>query len=239
MRWFRPSAAGLPPKSHGSFANCAAPAGPEDVELPSNERGAPMMFRVLAAVAGAAVVAAGAVQAAPLSPLERQHLVAHLEMTAAWLADELDGLTPAQASYRRQPEAWTIAETLEHLVVVAPIYWQDLRSALKQLRGARRSAMSDADVLWYGIDRTNREQAVPGERPAGQPRDLRTGLDAYRKHHDRLLQYIKTTDDDLRAHIVPRQTCDAYQWALLISTHEQRHILQIREIKADPGFPKK
>ena len=176
---------------------------------------------------------------APISPLERQHLVAHLEMTAAWLSDELNGLTPPQANFRRQPGAWTIAEVLDHLVVVAPIYWQDLQAALKQPRGGRRSAMSDADVLWYGIDRTNREQAIAGEKPVGQVRDLKAGLETYRKHHDRLLQYIKTTDDDLRDHIVQRQTSDAYQWALLISTHEQRHILQIREIKADPGFPKK
>jgi hypothetical protein len=198
-----------------------------------------MILETLAAAALAAWVSAGTGTAAPLSPLERQHLVAHLEMTAAWLADELNGLTPAQASFRRQPEAWTIAEVLDHLIVVAPIYWQDLQSALEQPRGARRSAMSDADVLWYGIDRTNREQAIPGERTGGQVRDLKSGLEAYRKHHGRLLQYIRTTDDDLRGHIVQRQTCDAYQWALLISTHEQRHILQIREIKADPGFPGK
>jgi hypothetical protein len=38
---------------------------------------------------------------------------------------------------------------------------------------------------------------------------------------------------------VERQRSDAYQWALLISTHEQRHILQIREIKADPKYPKR
>jgi hypothetical protein len=198
-----------------------------------------MISRAVATAAVAASVSAGAIKAAPLTTTERQHLVAHLEMTAAWLSDELDGLTPAQANFRRQPEAWTIAEVLDHLIVVAPIYWQDLQAALKQPRGTRRSAMSDADVLWYGIDRTNREQAIPGERTGGLVRDLKTGLDAYRKHHDRLLQYIKTTDDDLREHIVQRQTCDAYQWALLISTHEQRHILQIREIKADPGFPKK
>jgi hypothetical protein len=30
---------------------------------------------------------------------------------------------------------------------------------------------------------------------------------------------------------------DVYQWFLMISTHSQRHILQIREIKADPRFP--
>jgi hypothetical protein len=30
---------------------------------------------------------------------------------------------------------------------------------------------------------------------------------------------------------------DVYQWFLMISTHSQRHILQIREIKADPKYP--
>jgi hypothetical protein len=54
-----------------------------------------------------------------------------------------------------------------------------------------------------------------------------------------MLQYVRTTNDDLRAHVVEREQSDAYQWLLLISTHAQRHILQIREIKADPKFPKK
>ena len=70
-------------------------------------------------------------------------------------------------------------------------------------------------------------------------KDLRAGLEAHRKLHARLIEYVRTTKDDLRGHIVERQSCDAYQWALLISTHEQRHILQIREIKSDAGFPKK
>src|SRR5262249_25853071 len=115
---------------------------------------------------------------------------------------------------------------------------QDLQTAMKQ-KNDRKSWMTDADVLWYGIDRTHKEQAIPTERPAGQFRDLTSELETYHKHHDRLRDYIKTTDDDLRGHFVERQRCDAYQWALLISTHEQRHILQIREVKTDPGFPKK
>jgi hypothetical protein len=68
---------------------------------------------------------------------------------------------------------------------------------------------------------------------------VQSGLADYRKQHARLLQYIRTTKDDLRNRFVDRQRCDAYQWALLISTHEQRHILQIREIKSDPKFPQK
>jgi uncharacterized damage-inducible protein DinB len=174
--------------------------------------------------------------AAPLTAMERQRLIAHLEMTSTWLLDEVAGLSQAQLNFRRAPEAWTILEVIDHLVVVGPIYWQDLQNALKTPAGAT-SPSSDADILWYGIDRTNREKAIPTEVPKGV-RDIRAALEAYRKSHEQLLQYIKTTTDDLRGHIVARQRCDAYQWALLISTHEQRHVLQIREIKADPKFPK-
>jgi hypothetical protein len=177
------------------------------------------------------------VSAAPLTELERQRLVAHLEMTASWLRDEVSALSPGQLAFRRAPDAWTIMEVVDHLLVVGPIYWQDLQSALKAPAG-RKSPASDTDILWYGVDRTNRERAIPSEVPKGL-NDLRAGLDAHRKLNARLLDYVRTTDDDLRGHIVERQGCDAYQWALLISTHEQRHILQIREIKADPGFPAK
>jgi uncharacterized damage-inducible protein DinB len=176
--------------------------------------------------------------AAPeITDTERQRLLAHMEMTARWLADEVSPLSAAQFQFRPASGQWSIAEVLDHLVVVAPIYLADLQAALRQPAG-KRSAMSDADVLWYGIDRTRRETAIPTERPSGRVRELRAALAAYGEHHDRLVQFVKTTRDDLRSRIVDRQACDAYQWALLISTHEQRHILQIREIKASPRFPK-
>ncbi len=183
-------------------------------------------------------------RAASLTELERQHLVAHLEMTESWLVDEVSGLSPVQLEFRPAPGSWTIMEVLEHLVIVGPIYWQDLQKALKTTPpplppGSRMGSGRDADILWYGIDRTQRQKAVPTEEPKGRLHDLRTGLDAYRKQHAQLLHYARTTTDDLRSHMVEREGCDAYQWALLISTHEQRHILQIREIKAAPDFPRK
>jgi hypothetical protein len=176
--------------------------------------------------------------AAPLTDVERQRLVAHLEMTGGWLADEVSDLTPSQLSFKPSSQAWSIAQVLDHLLVVGPIYWDDLHAALKTPATRRDTANSDADILWYGIDRTNREKAIPTEIPMGRFRDLSSALAEYRKNHDRLLAYVKTTNDDLRAHYVSRQASDAYQWVLLISTHEQRHILQIREIKSAKGFPR-
>jgi hypothetical protein len=194
----------------------------------------------MTAIAAALLLAAGAAAptASSISDLERQRLVAHLDMTESWLINEVSGLSPAQLAFRPAPGSWTILEVVDHLVVVGSIYWQDLQKALKTPPGAPLGPQGDADILWYGIDRSSRQKAIPGEEPSGTLRDLGVGLDAFRTDTARLRQFARTTTADLRAHIVRRQGCDAYQWALLISTHVQRHILQIREIKAAAGFPK-
>jgi hypothetical protein len=182
---------------------------------------------------------------AGMTPVERARLVSHLEMTRGWLIDEVSGLSQAQLDFRPAPGVWNVMEVVEHLVVVGPIYWNDLQKALKAKpgkpgpSGSRSPSEGDADILWYGIDRSRPEKAIPSELAPGKLRDLGAGLKAYRANHARLLEYVKTTSDDLRSHLVERQLCDAYQWALLISTHEQRHVLQIRELKAHQGFPKK
>jgi len=175
---------------------------------------------------------------AQVTDLERQRLLAHLQMTASWLEDEVSGLSSEQVNFRASPNAWTILEVLDHLVVVGQIYWNDLQGA-KRAESGRAGMMNDVDVLWYGIDRTNRETALRTEEPSRKLRDVATGVADYRRQHARLLEYVRTTRDDLRRRFVERQNSDAYQWALLISTHDQRHILQIREIKSHPKFPKR
>jgi hypothetical protein len=190
------------------------------------------------ALISALVLCASVSSAADFAELDRQRLAAHLEMTAGWLISEVSDLSQAQLTFRRAPESWSVLEVVEHLVVVGPIYWSDLQRAVRTPASEQSLMSRDADILWYGIDRTHRETALASESPKGELRNLRAGLDAYREQHAQLLRYVRTTKDDLRRHVVERQGCDAYQWALLISTHVQRHILQIREIKADPKFPR-
>lgn len=173
---------------------------------------------------------------AQLTDLERQRLVAHMEMTSAWLADELAGVSPAQAAFRPAPGTWSMLDVLDHLVVVGPIYFKNLQDATST-GAARAGLMNDADVLWYGIDRTDREIALAAEDPAHKIASIGEGLKMYRGDHAKLLEYVRATKDDLRRKLVARQRSDAYQWALLISTHEQRHILQIREIKKHAAYP--
>jgi len=178
------------------------------------------------------------VAGAPLTKLERQRLIAHLEMTESWLLDEVRGLSAAQLQFRPASEAWCVLEVIDHVVVSELVYWQDFEKAMKAPPSGQVRPGADADVLWYGIDRSQRQKALPAEKPKGQLHDLRAGLDAFSKLRAQMLRYARTTNDDLRNHVVERERCDAYQWLVLISSHAQRHILQIREIKANPKFPK-
>ena len=60
-------------------------------------------------------------------------------------------------------------------------------------------------------------------------------------NRDRTIEFVRTTQEDLRSHTLPHpvlNTLDAYQWILLISAHSQRRTAQIEQIKAHPNFPK-
>ena len=175
----------------------------------------------------------------PMTQREREHLVAHLEMTQSWLTDEVSSLSVAQLNYRPAPDRWTVAEVVQHLVVSEPNYWKLLHDALKQPPKKLNESATDADVLWYGIDRTRHEKTSPDQNPKDQNIDAALALKKFLAMHVQLLAMARSSNEDLRGHAVPDWGVDAYQCLLEISTHEQRHILQIREIKASAKFPKK
>lgn len=188
------------------------------------------------------VVAAGntlPLQAAPMTDRDRERLIAHLQMTTSWLPDEVAHLSQAQLEYRPASDKWTIAEVVQHLVLAEPNYWKMLQNGVNHPHAPGfKSRGADVDVLWYGIDRTHHQKTSTDQDARGQAIQISEALAKFAQLRDTMLQYAKTTTDDLRGHDVREWNVDAYQWFLEISTHAQRHILQIREIKADPGFPK-
>ena len=103
------------------------------------------------------------------------------------------------------------------------------------------NAMSvDALVIQQVPDRSHKAQAPEPLQPTnryGSP-------DASRKHfvesRDKTIEFLKTTPD-LRDHVAdsPLGTkLDGYEWVLFIAAHSERHTKQIKEVEADPGFPK-
>ncbi|MGA2859216.1 MAG: DinB family protein [Candidatus Sulfotelmatobacter sp.] len=178
-----------------------------------------------------------------MSDRDREHLLVHFEMTGSMLAEEVRGLSPAQLEYKASPDRWSIRECVSHLAVAEPDYWRELMKAVKAPPDMKdkKSDATDADIMWYGIDRVVHTKTGGGHEKVETYKDLGEALAKFQALRATMIDYIKTTDDDLRAHSFGEygELIDSWQWMLEISTHSERHIQQIREIKADPNFPKK
>ncbi|HEX2342564.1 MAG TPA: DinB family protein [Vicinamibacterales bacterium] len=175
----------------------------------------------------------------PMTQGDRQRVVAHLEMTESWLVSEVENLSDAQMKFRPTPESWSITEVVEHLAIAEPQYWQRIKDSMKQPPAAEKLPATDAQILWYGIDRTNRAKTGEARVPTGKYQTAAAALADVRKLRSEMLDYAKATQEDLRGHKLLEGNMDVYQWLLMISTHSQRHILQIRENKANAGYPRR
>jgi hypothetical protein len=176
--------------------------------------------------------------AEPMTAGDRQRLVAHYEMTDAWLASELEGLSAEQVKFRMTPDSWSIMEVVEHLAIAEPQYWQRVQDSMKQPPWKAKPEATDAGILWYGIDRTNRARTGEARVPKGKWIDIEGSYGEFKKLRKTIDDYVRTTQDDLRSRQLLEGNMDVYQWVLMISTHSQRHILQIREIKAHAKYPR-
>ena len=177
--------------------------------------------------------------AGPMTARDRQQLLAHFEMTEAWLVSEVEGLSDAQLRFRMTPESWTIMDVVEHLAIAEPQYWKNLTDSMAApVKEGYEPQASDADIMWYGIDRTDRNKTGEARVPHGTYPSVKESLAAFRALRKTMLETAKTSQDDFRGRALVGGNMDVYQWYLMISTHSQRHILQIREIKAHSGYPK-
>jgi hypothetical protein len=180
--------------------------------------------------------------AAP-SAEDREHLLVHFQMTTEMVAEQVRGLSAAQLEYKASSDRWSIREVVSHLAVAEPDYWRDLQKSVKAPADMndKKSTDTDADILWYGIDRVQHQKTGGGHEKVDTYKDLNEALGKFQALRAVMIEYIKTTNDDLRAHSFGSggEVIDCWQWMLEISTHAERHIQQIREIKNDPGFPKK
>jgi len=173
---------------------------------------------------------------------DREHLLVHFQMTGSMLEEEIRGLSSTQLEYRPGPDRWSIRECVSHLAVAEPDYWRELQDAVKAAPDmkTKKSVNTDADIMWHGIDRVVHTKTGDGHEKVDTYKDIGEAMKRFRALRATMIDYVQSTHDDLRAHSFGRtDVIDSWQWMLEISTHAERHIQQIREIKADPNFPKK
>ncbi len=90
---------------------------------------------------------------------------------------------------------------------------------------------------------TNRSQkftAPEQVRPNGRWKTREDLIASFEKARAATIAYIKDNKADLRGTFVqtPMGTLDSFQGILFLSGHSDRHLAQLKEVKADAKYPK-
>jgi hypothetical protein len=197
----------------------------------------------LASVAQTAAAAAPA--ATTLSAEERAAALTSLQATDDAFLRSIAGLSEKQWRFKPAPDRWSVAEVSEHIAVsesslLALVQTKFMMSPADPSKRAE-AAGKDQIIMEKVPDRSHKAQAPEFLKPTNRWATEAELTKAFEDSRKATMDYIRTTNEDLRDHFGPHPvlgTLDAYQWILLISAHSERHTKQIEEVKADPNFPK-
>lgn len=199
-------------------------------------RKALLICLVVLAVAGAAH--------AQTSKADRNAMVDHLNKTKKELNKATKGLSAGQWSFKPAADRWSVAETYEHITLAEEmllgLIQKMAQSPATPEKKVATASEKDAKIEQAVTDRSQKFKAPDPLQPTG-----RWSVDAMKKEfaarRAKTLGFAKNSKEDLRAHFYagPPGEMDGVQWVLFLSSHVERHIAQINEVKADPNFPKK
>jgi len=177
-----------------------------------------------------------------LTDAERKFAVDHLNQTRADLINAVQGLSDAQLNFKSAPDRWSVLECVQHITLSSQGLYGFVQQTLKVPNdSAFKPTVTDEQFITMVKDRSHKAQAPEPFKPVHSPyKTLEETLKAFNAGRDSLVDYVQTTNDDLRAHIavLPFAKVDDYQMILMISAHTNRHTQQLKEVKADPNFPK-
>jgi len=180
-----------------------------------------------------------------LTQQERDAALKSLQATHDAFLQAIQGLSEKQWKFKPAPDRWSVAEVSEHIAVAESTIFGLVQT--KFMAGPptpekRAEVKATDDVILARVpDRSHKVQAPEFLQPTGRFANEEATIKAFEEARAKTMDYVKTTQDDLRDHFGPHPmlgTMDAYQWILLISAHSARHTKQIEEVKADPNFPK-
>jgi DinB superfamily len=178
-----------------------------------------------------------------LSKEERKYAAGLLKETKKYFLKNTKGLSDAQLDFKASPEKWSIRQCMEHIALSESFLDQVIQGTLKGAANPEKRSeikIKDEDLVIMLTDRTKKAQAPEPIQPKGSFKTADEAIAAFSVARDKHIDYIKTTQDDMRNHCVPHPAfgmMDTYQWMLLLAGHSKRHTLQIEEVKASPGFP--
>ena len=186
---------------------------------------------------------AGSARAQELTQAEKDKALQYLESTKQDVLDAVKGLSPAQWNFKASPDRWSIAECMEHIAAAEDFIRDNIANGVMKAPPApgRDVAKIDAAILENVPERKTKIQAPDPLKPTNRFGSPQASIDHFVESRAKTEEFLKDTPG-LRDHAADSPTgttkWDGYEYILLIAAHSERHTNQIKEVKADPNYPK-
>ncbi|CCW06534.1 TPA: DinB family protein [Bacillus cereus] len=149
------------------------------------------------------------------------------------LVEEITLLSNAQFNRKPDKDKWSIAQVCHHLVLLDERVITVISSGLKKLDSTQNERKEIHTIL---LDRTKKFIAPEMIEPSIEPFEVQQMLNMLSKSRKELMRFLSTIEDEsvLAKKSVMHPALGELpldQWIELIYLNEQRHMLQIKEIK--------
>ena len=173
---------------------------------------------------------------------DREFALKYLNDTKEDYVKQLTGLSDAQLNFRSAEGRWTIAEIAEHITVVetALMGMFNAPNVAKAPKCEDVPRIADTALILAITNRGQKFTAPEQVRPNGRWKTREDLLASFEKTRAATVEYVKNNKADLRGTFVqsPMGTIDSFQGILFLTGHSERHLAQLKEVKADPKYPK-
>ena len=182
------------------------------------------------------------VQKESMEMISNSDIFEYLEETREALEESVSGLSEEQMTYHTSDESWSVAEIVEHIIIVEGALKGMLEQRIKAgetLDQKEEVKMTDEEVVGFITDRSGKIQTQDQFQPSGQFSEADEALAAFKDQREGIVDWLKESNADMRNYVneFPFGKIDAYQTVLFMAGHTSRHTAQIEELKSDPEFP--
>lgn len=172
---------------------------------------------------------------------DRQYTLDNMKRTRDELIKETENLTPTQWAFHESADRWSIGEIVEHLALWEIIWNREISIGTRNKPQPELNAASKPDSYYNEfIMEDAKHNAADYTKPTGFI-EGKNNMTFFLRNHAINLKFIETTQADMRAHFEftntpnPRNMHQVliFQWG-----HVDRHLRQIKKVKAHPNYPK-
>lgn len=181
----------------------------------------------------------------PWTEKDRAFLLEHLTASRDAIINETKNLSQAQWNFKENPNRWSINQVVEHLVIWEIIFQREINQAI--IAGSRpeltKDARTDSAVLAF-LDEEKQHISVEYTKPFTftVPMGLNDGKNNvtwFLKMRNEGIGFVDSTKTDLRVYFMRPGKGSVHQVFMSAFAHADRHLKQIRKVKADPNYPKR